>query len=91
MIRPATDRQVLVLSVVARQGGNGQVTVPAPDLRALLARLERAETGLDPLPVRVDVGGPALGFPVHQSLGLVPAVATLVKMFGPPPAPAPQR
>lgn len=67
MIRPATDRQVLVLSLIARQGGTGAVTVPAAELRALLARLEHAETGIDPLPVRIDFG--TSGRPLAIDLG----------------------
>ena len=69
MIRPATDRQVLVLALIARQGGTGAVTVPAAELRALLARLEHAETGIDPLPVRIDIGAPVTGHrPLHALL-----------------------
>lgn len=69
MIRPATDRQVLVLSVIARQGGAGPVTIPAAELRALLARLDHAETGIDPLPVRLDIGAPVIGArPLHTVL-----------------------
>lgn len=56
MIRPATDRQVLILRLAARSGGDGAVHVPAADLRALLARLDHAEHRPDPVPIRLDSG-----------------------------------
>lgn len=72
MIRPATDREVLLLTITARRGGNGNVQVPAPALRALLARLDHAETGINPLPIRVDFGRPVLNGPASTVLDGAP-------------------
>lgn len=58
-IRPATDRQVLFLRLAARAGGDGAIQVPAAEVRALLARLDLAETTAEPMPVRLDVGMPS--------------------------------
>lgn len=58
MIRPATDREVLMLRLAALRAGGGPANVPGPALRALLARLSIAES-YDYLPAPSGVVIPA--------------------------------
>lgn len=64
MIRPATDSEVLAVRVAAARGGDGTVTIPADRLRALLARLDAAESfdgaALAPTSVVLGAGPPRL-------------------------------